>query len=303
MLSLMLSEKRRILAVFAVCCAAFILTGCGASVTVYDYTSDGVRYNMYELEFDKSIINGMEQSAVNDADGNKYTVAGYLYTLFCDFGYELTDAEDTGEKYTVRYRKAVGGRSELFEAGTPVAFKTDSTENPFIRTYTSISPNPFNGVRQKYDAVAPGQSLTVLDRLKNGSVARDEFGELVVAYPSLADAFPYIKRFDPDGLLLKYVRYGSPRTLSSGASSGGKTAAFVYSRYFDDTYTNIELSYKRAVPYGWYLTALAAGAVTLAIFAAATRTKKDKKKPTLLDRFPYDPEEYRDYENRFPANR
>ena len=174
------------------------------------------------------------------------------------------------------------------------------TENPFIRTYVSTAANPFNGVRKRYDSVQPLQSVTMLDRIKNGAVVRDENGETVVYQPALADAFPYLKGVNLDGLLLNYVRYGSERMDSSGTKvKTDDGTAYVFSRYFDDTDNYIEYEYRRAVPYGWYLVALAAGGVVLVIILLVTRTKKQK--PTLLDRFPYNPEEYRDYDSHLPT--
>ena len=117
-----------------------------------------------------------------------------------------------------------------------------------------------------------------------------------------SDAFPYLKDADPDGLLLNYSRVGSKRMESSGtvARTDGKNSEYVFSRYFDDAQTTVDFEYRRPVPYGWYLTALGAGAVTLAVFLIITRAKKTKT--TLLDRFPYNPEEYRDYDNNLPSN-
>lgn len=286
----------------ALCFVALLLTGCGASLTVYDYTEDGVRYNMYELSLDAETVKSMERTAAVDERGNKYTVADYFACLFGDFGYSLVSASNANGKYTVRYRKAAENGSELQKLGTKVEFTSTHTENMYIRTYKSTSPNPFNGVREKYDSVAPMQSATVLDRLKNGAVAHDQNGEVVVSQPALTDAFPYLKGLDPDGLPLTYVRYGSSRMESSGrAVKSGDSTAYVFTRYFDDTDTYIEYKYKRAVAYGWYLTAIAAGALVYGVIMLITRTKKQKQKPTLLDRFPYNPEEYRDYDSNLPS--
>lgn len=284
----------------AVCIAAMLLTGCGASLSVYDYTEDGVRYNMYELSIDGDTVKNMERTATADADGNKYTVESYFAQLFGDFGYTLVSASRTDEKYVVRYRKAVGIGNDLKENGTEVKFTTTHTENPFVRTYTSVSQNPFNGAREKYDNVQPMRSATVLERIKNGAVAHDENGETIVSLPAIDAAFPYLKGIDPDGLLLNYVRYGSERMESSGQKiQEGDRTAYVFSRYFDTTESKIEYKYKRAVPYGWYLVALAAGALVFTVIFLVTRPKKQK--PTLLDRFPYNPEEYRDYNNNLPS--
>lgn len=285
--------------------AFFLLTGCGASLTVYDYTENGVHYNMYELSLDTELKNNMEQTAAIGADGKKYTVEKYFGVLFSDFGYELVGAEFTDKAYVARYRKEIkqDAVSELFATGTEVSFDVSHTENPFLRTYTSVSPNPFNGVRAAYDSAPPQLSSTVAERLKNGSIAHNEYGEDVIAYHSVIDAFPYLKNFNPDGLPLNYVRYGSKRMSSSGntLSTDGTVSAYGFTRYFDTTDTEIAFEYNRAVPYGWYITALAAGGAVFAAILFATRTKKQK--PTLLDRFPYNPEEYRDYESRLPQKR
>lgn len=298
-----LSEiSKRIIFAVALIAAAAALTGCGASLTVYDYTEDGVRYNAYELALDGDTQAAMERSAIADGNGNKYTVSGYFTELFDDFGYDLESATFYDGVYKLRYKKAVGGDGELFESGSKVEFKVTHSENGFVRNYTAISPDPFNGVRKAYDEVLPMRSDTLLERLKNGMVAHDEYGDTVVYRHALDEAFPYLKGADLDGLLLNYVRYGSKRMSSSGRSADidGKNAMYTFSRYFDRTERTIRFDYRRAVPYGWYTVALAAGGVTFAVILLVTRTKKQK--PTLLDRFPYNPEEYRDYESHLPAN-
>ena len=294
------SAKIRLLAVIGVILVAFLLTGCGAKVTLYEYSSDGVRYNMYELTFDADTVASMERTAATDGDGKKYTVEGYFYKLFTDFGYTLASAERTDKAYTVRYVKAVSGLSELDAAGTKTDFTRTESSNPFIHTYTDVSPNPFNGVRDTYDNIESDKSQTVLERIKNGAVAFDEFGERVVSFPALTDAFPYLRGADLDGLELDYVRYGTTRTDSTGTvvPTGDKSAMFVFSRYFDDTETTIDFTYTRAEPYGWYLVAIAAGGLAVAVIYVVTRPKKEK--PTLLDKFPYNPEQYRDYDSHLP---
>lgn len=293
-------KSKRIILLLAVCLAALLLTGCGAKLSVYDYTEDGVRYNLYELSIDGDTVANMERTATTDADGNKYTVESYFARLFGDFGYSLVSASRTEDKYTVRYRKPINNGNDLKENGTEVSFTTTHTENPFVRTYTAVAENPFNGVRNNYDNVQPMRSTTVLERIKNGAIAHDENGEAIESLPAIDIAFPYLKGLDPDGLLLNYVRYGAERMESSGSKvKDGDKTAYVFSRYFDTTESQIQYKYKRAVPYGWYLTAIAAGALVFAVIIIATRPKKQK--PTLLDRFPYNPEEYRDYNNNLPS--
>lgn len=298
-----IKSPKRVIFVLLAAVAAFMLTACGASVTVYDYFgSDGQRYNAYELAFDADTVRNAESTAAFAADGKRYTLASYLNELFDDFGYEFDGAQSVAGGYTVRYRKAVNNDGELYRAGSAVEFKRTYTENPFVRTYTEVSPNPFNGVRETYDNIEPTHSSTILERLKNGAIAFDEFGEPTIGQPAIDVAFPYLKGADLDGLPLRYVRYGTERMSSSGTSTnvGDNAAAYVFTRYFDNTDTEIAFEFKRAVPYGWYMTAIVAGAIVLTVFVLVTRTKKQK--PTLLDRFPYDPEEYRDYESRLPLN-
>ncbi|MDE5563114.1 MAG: hypothetical protein K2J01_06180 [Clostridiales bacterium] len=295
-----IKKSKRIIMLIAVCFCALLLTGCGATLSVYDYTEDGVRYHMYELSIDNETKDSMERSAINDVNGNKYTVQGYFARLFADYDYTLVSASNTDGKYVVRYRKQVTDGGELAALGTKVDFTTTHTENPFIRTYTATSANPFNGVRENYDNVQPLRSSTVLERIKNGAVARNEHGDTVVSLHAIDEAFPYLKSVNPDGLLLNYVRYGSDRMESSGSKiSTDKGTAYVFSRYFDDSDTYIQYNYKGAVPYGWYMVAIAAGALVFGLIILITRTKKQK--PTLLDRFPYNPEQYRDYDSNLPS--
>lgn len=290
----------KILLAGIVCLAALMLTGCGASLTVYDYTNDGVRYNVYELAIDNDVVEQMEKTAAENKDGEKYTVTSYFHELFTGFGYKLVGAAQTETQRILRYSREIKSESELYKEGTAVEFTTTYTENPFTREYTAASPNPFNGVREAYDNARAGQSSTVIERLKNGIVARNEYHEWVTLFPSVTDAFPYLKDKNPDGLLLNYARNGSARMDSSGVATeiDGDNSKYVFSRYFDYAESTIEFDYMRPVTYGWYMVALAAGGITLAVFVIATRTKKQK--PTLLDRFPYNPEEYRDYESHLP---
>lgn len=294
---------KRIIICLALAAAALFMTGCGATLTVYDSTEDGVRYNQYELTLDDALVSAMENSAAVSQNGEKMKVADYLARIFSDYGYTLVRAENGNGTYTVCYRKAVGENGELFAVGSKVSFASVSTQTPFIKTYVSTSQNPFNGVRKTYDEVLPDRSVTVLERIKNGLVTFNGHGDRIVEYPSLTEAFPYVKGCDPSALLLGYVRYGSKRMRSSGAQriAQGSIAEYRFTRYFDDSYTEISFEYDRAVPYGWYIIAIAAGAAVLGIFVLATRAKKPKK-PTLTDRFPYNPEEFRDYETRLPSD-
>ena len=280
-----------------------MLTGCGASLTVYDYTENGLRVNEYELTIEASLVEKMESSAATDASGKKYTVPEYFFALFDRIGYSLQQASMTSAGYYARFKKvfSAGVMPELFEVGKQIEYSLDYKENPFTRRYKRVSENPFNGVRAAFDEVRPGQSGQIIQQLKNGIVTVNEYGEATVAFPSVIDAFPYLNGIDLSGLLLNYATVASSRMDSSGRKIEGEanSALYVFSRYFDDTFNTIEFEFNRPVPYGWYLVALGVGALIIAVFALVTREKK--KKPTLLDRFPYNPEEYRDYESHLPT--
>lgn len=254
--------RRATLCAALIAITAAIFVGCGASITVYDYISGGVRYNEYEIAIENTAIELLEATATTDADGEKYTVAGYLHTLFTEFGYELTEATDKDGTYTVKYRKAIYGTSELDRYGTAVEFTATSTSDPFVRTITSVSPNPFNGVRKAYDGIPNGRSATILERVKNGLTVYNDHKDPNTVFPAIDQAFPYLKGADYDGLLLKFVRVGSDRMDSSGVATplGNRTVRYEFSRYFDESETQITFEYKRAVPYGWYVVALILGA-------------------------------------------
>lgn len=293
---------RQLLAVAAIAFACVMLTGCGASLTVYDYTENGRRVNEYELTIEQKLVENMESSAITDASGKKYTVPDYFFSLFDRIGYSLEEASMTDAGYYARFKKVFqsGVMPELYAVGSEVEYSIDYDENPFTRRYDRVSPNPFNGVRAAYDEVKPGQSGQLIQQLKNGIVTINEYGEATVVFPSVTTAFPYLSGIDVEGLLLNYATVASTRMDSSGRKieSESNNALFVFSRYFDTTDTTIEFQFDRPVPYGWYLVALAAGGVVIAVFILITREKKQK--PTLLDKFPYNPEEYRDYE-RLPT--
>lgn len=286
--------------------SALLLTGCGASITVCEYAATGGgTVNEIKLFIDAATAERMEKTAIADEYGSPYTVESYFFRLFDDRGYELTDAfrDDTG--YTAVYKKTFsdGALTDIGAMGRP-EFEYSYSDGPFTRTVTATAQNPFNGLRKEYDEITnPNQSATLLQQLKNGKVATDENGDRSVLFPSVADAFPFLKGINLDGLLLNYASAGSDRMESSGKKTeyGDGRALYVFSRYFDQTETDIQYRYKLPVPYGWYIVALAAGGAVFAAIMLATRTKKQK--PTLLDRFPYNPEEYRDYESRLPLNK
>lgn len=292
------AKLSKILCAFALIFVAVALSGCGASLTVYDYTSDGVRYNEYALSLERPLVDRMEQSAA-EVGGTKYTVPEYFYELFGMYGYELVSATLTDKGYDALYRKkfaSATAATELYTVGTSPDFTYEYSDGPFVRDITATADNPFNGVRAAYDAVEPGKSGRLIQQLKNGVVSR-EYGEEIVLFPAVQDAFPYLRGVDLDGLLLNYVMNGSSRMNSSGSNIDG-SGAFVFSRYFDDSDATLEFTYKRPMPYGWYLTAFLVGVLTVVAIWLATRPKKDK--PTLLDRFPYNPEEFRDYDSHLP---
>lgn len=256
--------------------SAVMLTACGASVTYYEASEGGVSYNVYELSIDLDTLEAMENSAALDRDGNKYKVSEYLLELFTDFGYELKEAYSDEAGYRAKYRKAVSGSPELFKLGTAVEFTTTYSENPFVRTIRAQSQNPYNGVREYYDELDDVNGATLIGRLKYGLTVRNEYGEKTVAFPSLYAAFPYVKSVNPDGLKLIYKRSGSSRMLSSGSAKklNNKTSEYTFMRYFDTTETYIAFEYKRPVPYGWYITAVAAGAIVLTVCVTVINKKR-----------------------------
>ncbi|MDE7464409.1 MAG: hypothetical protein K2M48_05205 [Clostridiales bacterium] len=294
--------------------SALLLTGCGASLTVSAYTENGTRYNEYAVEIDLDTVEKMERTAASNSAGEKYTVYSYLFELFSGYDCSLVDSRYENGNYVAVYRKAFYdappatvkpagfvSESRLRDITEQISYTTDLTRNPFTRNYRSVSADPFNGVRAAYDEVRAGQSATVIQRLKNGLITSIvSTGETVVLLPSVQDAFPYVKGADVSGFELRYVNVQSKRMDSNGTAAplNDDYSQYVFSRYFDDTDREIVFEYVRPEVYGWYIVALAAGAVTLAAFVIATRTKKQK--PTLLDRFPYNPEEFRDYETRLP---
>lgn len=265
----------RTITVVCVILVALLLTGCGARISVYDYTENGVRYNMYEVAIDNAVVAEMERSASVDRYGEKYTVAGYLEDLFAEYGYALVDARKTDVEYTATFKKAVSGEPELYRVGNPVEFSTARNADPFVAVVTAKAQNPFDGVREKFDSLQSGQPSTVLDRIKFGVVAHDEYNEPVIVFPSVYHAFPYLDGISPDGLRLDYSRNGSSRMKSSGTVTalGNNTSKYTFSRYFDYTENIIVFEYKRPVPYGWYAVAVAAGGLTLATIAIVIKKK------------------------------
>lgn len=301
-----MKNRFRLAAIFACILCAFALTGCGASITVYEYSTSGGLVNEIELFIDNQTVEAMEKTAIADEYGIPYTVENYFYTFFTDNGYDIVSAKSDGAGYSVVYRKIFpnGTTTDLYQAGTKPEYSYKYKRNPFVVNVVATSPNPFNGAREAFDGITnPNVSATVLQQLKNGKVAVSEYGERIELFPSVTEAFPFLDGMDPSGLLLTYARADSSRKKSSGKKYriDRDNSWYVYSRYFDAAEPTVEVSYNRPVPYGWYLIALAAGGLTVAMFILKTREKQEK--PTLLDRFPYNPEEYRDYESHLPIER
>lgn len=288
------------------------LSGCGASVAVRSYTENGVRYNEYTLSIETAVVQKMEKTASQKENGGKYTVNDYFFELFSGFDCEIVNAIYDENAYVATYRKAFASTqnadshdylcsSKLDDISNYVSFTASSVSGPFVRHVTSTSSNPFNDLRKNYDAVRPDESATVLQRIKNGHFSRDaDTGERIVFLPSISEAFPALDGVEPDGLKLDYRYVGSKRMDSSGntLASDKDNAMYEFSRYFDTADYQMTFEYDRPVPYGWYVTAILVGGVTFGVIMLITRTKKQK--PTLLDRFPYNPQEYRDYDSNLP---
>ncbi|MCH5161353.1 MAG: hypothetical protein J1G04_04905 [Clostridiales bacterium] len=293
--------------VLTIAFAAVVLSACGASLTFYDYYEDGVRVNEYVLEIDRATVDRMEESAISDDEGERYTVQVYFRELFVSYGYELIAASSTDDGYAARYRKSFynGVTPELYEiTGAMLNYESEIKRNPFTAKVKRTADNPFNGVRAAYDGVTdPDVSGRLIEQLKNGRVAFDEYNERKVLFPAVQDAFPYLQGIDPDRLLLSFAVDGSARMKSTGTATKltRDYSRYVFSRYFDTTERKVEFEYTRPVAYGWYIVALLAGGAVVGIFVLATRQKKQKT--TLLDRFPYNPEEYRDYDSHLPIGK
>lgn len=298
--------KKKIAIIIVTVMCAFMLTSCGAKVNVYSYTSSDGYHNDVEIVLPKNVVNAMQDgAAINPETNEKWTVNEYFTELLTseltNFGYELDYAiwEERGGYNAIFTRVYADDEiTDLVElTGVAYEMEYEHVDKMFTRDYTATMNNPYNNARTAYDAIAQDSSDTLAAVIKNGL-----FVSNAQLFPSLQQAFPALADYNMDALQLSYTMYDYARKSSSGEKRvSGDGAWYTFTRNFDEEQRTIDFAFATPVSWGWYLVALlATGATVLAIYLI---TREKKQKPTLLDRFPYNPETYRDLDDNLPAKR
>lgn len=219
--------------------------------------------------------------------------------------------------------------SEQLTDALTLSGDTDSKSNGFIRTVNVVRDDRFNyWIRQFEDAEErflagehPMDEASVLgillfgcydiypqyayqpdnpDIANNPEFLYDEESGTVYRekLPPLGTAFPSAQLDDFGEIALNNFWYASKKmTVACDAmyreEDDNRGLYYLFAKTMDEGDTQVEYSYYRADPTGWYLTAIAGGgiAVGLAFLAAHLNKKRKNKqpKPQIKDNFPYDP--------------
>lgn len=274
---------------------ALSLTACsGTSVSlVTSSTATGSRHQL-EIRVPNAALNELQNSATyREGTRAKWKLADYL-TLLCSM-VQLGDGSQY--EYVQTYPDGSDTVFILIRDFTPSDDGDDDEDDVqttvkdyfFFYTVEVTQPNPFNGLRLSYDEAAPGQNANIMQMLKNG-IGTTVDGVWVSLLPPIAEAFPYIKTCNLDELKLNLYLSGSNRMASDGTkirTRGG--AYYMWERKFDTADTSITLQYYRPNSLGWNIVAILAAGITVTVILLVTRNNKKKHKPTLEERFPYDP--------------
>lgn len=303
--------KKRLLPILILLFAAFALSGCGASITVSEFYINGEYYNDIELRAPSELVQTLNDSAVT-VNNKKWTFPAYVSALMTgsdtNFDYtEITaEIQDSGD-YVFVYRKRFLSRETAdlaLMSGTIVKTVSTQSTNGFIKSISTTSPNPFNNLRKNYDDIVnPNASTTRLQILKNGVKVRQvNTNEFVTLFPSFTEAFPAAKNYELDSLMLSVLQYvNSNRRASSGemVSSDSQGAVYKFTRPFDTYDRTVDYDYTRIDALGWSLMSLLIGGIVILVIALITHKKPPKE--TLPDRFPYNPETFKDIDINLPT--
>lgn len=286
---------KKLVCILLVCVLALPLAACGASVSLFTGSSGDEYVHTLEIRIPARLYNEMEKTAaVIPNTYKRWTLPDWLAGI-CQL---VTYSDGTGYEYDGFYLD--GGD---FVAQLTHRFPIDDDEDDgeedgdvvqtiknyfFVYAIEVTQPNPFNGLRADYDDAAEGQNGSLMQMIKNG-VGYYQGEEWVQLLPSLTQAFPAVKGYDPSELTLNLYLGGSSRMASTGTKvrMGGNTY-YLWERKFDESEQTITLKYLRPNSLGWNITAIVVAGIVVVVILLATRGKK-KKKDDLIDRYPYDP--------------
>lgn len=279
---------------------ALSLTGCsGTSVSLYtSSTTAGSRHTL-EIRVPQKLCASLESTAAilptDLRTGLKYdrwNIYDYLkiisesMTLGDGSQYQLVRERGEGtEKVYVLVRDFTPSDDEDEEDDQ---VEMNVKDYFFFYTVEVTQPNPFNGYRALYDQAEP----TLMQALRNGFDAYIDNKKVHI--PALDQAFPLIKNCNLDELTLNLYLGGSNRMASDGtkvrkSSEWYSGTFYLWDRKFDTEDTTITLQYYRPNSLGWNIVAIVLAGLTVTAVLLLTRGKKKKHKPTLEERFPYDP--------------
>lgn len=295
---------KKLVCILLVCVLALPLAACGASVSLFTGSSGDEYVHTLEIRIPARLYNEMEKTAavipntykrwtLPDWLNGTYLPNGQRQIGICDYSvYEYLGYVEDGVDFIAQleYRFPIDDGSDDGEEDSDVV---QTIKNYFFVYAIEVTqPNPFNGLRADYDDAAEGQNGSLMQIIKNGIgyYQQTEHGqEWVQLLPSLTQAFPAVKGYDPSELTLNLYLGGSSRMASTGTKvrMGGNTY-YLWERKFDESEQTITLKYLRPNTLGWNITAIVVAGIVVVIILLATRGKK-KKTDDLIDRYPYDP--------------
>lgn len=302
---------KKLTVIFLMVFTLFSATACGASVSLYTGSENGNTVYFLEARLPLSLYGNIQQSGAERHEIGqppKWRLEDWLaefsrYVMFTDgsmFEYEGYSIDSN--EYVATFKRTVTPNS-----GGSGSNDDSEDDNVVIKDYFYFyavevtEENPFNGLRSEYDAAVPGQSGTLMQMIKNGIGYFDDEG-YHERLPSLSAAFSETAKYLPETLKLNFYLDGSAKMNTTGNKKviNGKTY-YLWERSFDASEDYITYRYFRANSLGWNVTALIIAGVTVLIILIVTRSKKEK--PTLLDKFPYDPSKYEDIYSNLPAEK
>lgn len=308
------NSYKKILTLCALVCCAVLLTGCGASVDVYAYAYDGGYANEVHIRLDLQATDAMNASSIeaypqaDEVSGLRaWTVEEYFTELMTSptvgLDYELLSTIKDGE-LTMAFVKRFATSAELDTNNlyaVPDVVSTTTT-NGFLYHRVRTRENPFNGLRTAYDESF--DSTGFIGKLKNGmGYYVDEEGSdryYHHLFPSLVTAFPIAETYDLSDIGLNYIEIGNARRGNNGyeVSASPQSSYYVFERNFDYEYSQVIYDYNTVNTVGWYILAVVIGGIVL--LAILFFTSKKKPKSGLVDKFPYNPEKYKDINSNLP---
>ncbi len=297
-----------VLSLFVSC----VFVGCGAAgIDLVSY-SDGELYH-YELCISVSTEkrNDIERTAAFKpySREERWTVSEWVRVLTENMGFKDGSrfeyvSEATVDGYFVMNYERVFDPSfyddEEDDGETDENYKVERKNYFYVYETVITASNPFNGYRAQYDGAKEGEG-SLMSIIKYGIKINVGGGSFTVL-PALTEAFPALEGANLDLLSVSYSIPAGSVGFSSGETvriNGSKFYRF--ERLLDDEELTLTYSYLSPNAYGWYITIIAIGALTVGLILLATTKKKKKVKPSDKDMFPYDPFDENKHKDNLPS--